>query len=131
VSLHEGNVLGRNAFAVAVYPERSAEFRSAPKRCDIFVFVLLNLDLLIQPGYAFGSWFDRARSVHVLDVVVFVSDEQAALELGWKFLQTSIFHLATQREIRVRNVSAPIHSDNTGTPLTESPLRQITEVVTR
>lgn|GEM_PF-717546 len=107
VSLRDGNLLGRKVFAVSVYPERSSELRVAPTRGDVLAFVLLNFGLLIRPAHAFGSWFNQTTGSHIFDVVLCVSDEQTALELGRKFRQTSVFDLATLREIPVQSGAAP------------------------
>lgn len=99
VSLEHGNLVGRKLFSVSVYPKRSIELTTPPTWADIFAFVLLNLDLLLKPGHAFGSWLNRSWNTHVLDVVICVSDRRIAIELGQLFNQTSIYDLATQKEI--------------------------------
>ena len=106
VSLVDGDLVGRKLFAVSIYPDQSIELGSPPNRQDIFVFVLLNLHLLVKPAHAFGSWFDPVRNVHVLDVVICVSTLHAAIELGLLFGQTSIYDLAAQAVIKIETVAS-------------------------
>jgi hypothetical protein len=96
VSLADGDLLGRKLFVVSIYPERSVELVTSPSWQNIFAFASLNLDLLVKPGHAFGSWLDLS---HALDVVVCLSDLRTALELGRIFNQTAIYDLAAAQEI--------------------------------
>lgn len=101
VSLSKGNMVGRELFAVSIYPERTIKLRVRPSWQRLFAFVLANLDLLVKPDRALGTWFDALEGVHVLDVVVCLSDREAALDLGLHYHQWSVFYLATSREIRI------------------------------
>lgn len=101
VSVFEGNLVGRSLFAVSLFSTRTVEFDAPPTWRQLFVFVLLNSDLLLSPGYALGTWFDEHRGIHVLDVVVSVSGLQVALELARQFNQSAIFDLARLQEIPV------------------------------
>lgn len=101
VSLRDGNMTGQKLFAVSVYPERTAEFRNPPTWKDVAAFVVLNLNLLLRPSHAFGSWFDEPKHTHVVDVVVCLPDRRTALELGRKFKQVSIFDLENFQEITI------------------------------
>jgi hypothetical protein len=101
VSLSKGNMVGQKLFAVSIYPERAIELTVQPSWRQLFVFVLANLDLLLKPDRALGTWFDDLPGVHVLDVVICVSDRDTALELGLRFHQRSIFDLATSRAIPI------------------------------
>ncbi len=94
-------MVGRKLFAVSIYPERTIELTVQPSWRQLFVFVLANLDLLLQPDRALGTWFDDLRGVHVLDVVICVSDRDTALDLGLRFHQRSIFDLAASHAIRI------------------------------
>jgi hypothetical protein len=71
----------------------------------LFAFAILNADLLIQPNHALGTWFDRRRNSHVLDLVVCPESLDAAICLGIKHGQQAIFDLKQAREISL--VSAP------------------------
>jgi hypothetical protein len=101
VSLSKGNMVGRKLFAVSIYPERAIELTARPSWRQLFVFVLANLDLLLKPGRALGTWFDDLQGVHVLDVVICLSDRDTALALGLRSHQRSIFDLAASRAIRI------------------------------
>lgn len=103
VSLRDGDLVGRELFAVSIYPELSVELVTVPTREDILAFVLGNLDLLLKQHHAFGSWLNHARNTHVLDVVVCVSDLQTASGLAQQFNQLSVFDLATRVEIAIEN----------------------------
>ena len=117
VSLHDGNMVGRKLFAVSIFPERSVASSAAPTWQIIFAFALLNIDLLVKPCHAFGLWFDDAKGVHVLDVVLCLRDRRTAIELGRTFGEKSIYDLAACREITIkprrnRRVSARVATTN-------------------
>jgi len=95
-------MVGRKLFAVSMYPEQTIKLRVQPSWQRLLAFVLANLDLLLKPDRALGTWLDTLEGVHVLDVVVCLADREAALELGLRFHQWSIFDLANSREIRLR-----------------------------
>ena len=101
VSIINGSMAGQKLFAVSLYPERTVKLTAPPSWRQLFEFVLTNLDLLLQPDRALGTWFNDLKGVHVLDVVVCLSDREAALDLGWRFGQVAIFDLATSQEIPI------------------------------
>lgn len=105
VSVAEGNLLGRPRFAVSIYPENSVQLFGPPTRNLLFAFAILNADLLIQPDHALGTWFDRRRNRHVLDVAVCPESLDTAISLGINHGQQAIFDLKEAREIAL--VSAP------------------------
>jgi len=94
-------------FAVSVYPERTIEFRDTPRWQDVAEFVVLNLNLLLRPCHAFGSWFNEPKHTHVFDIVVCLRDRQTALELGQRFNQVSIFDLDNLQEIMIEKSKVP------------------------
>lgn len=102
VSLSEGNLASRNRFAVAVYPERTIELSSPPTRDQLETYVIANLDLLLRPGHALGTWFDEQRGVHTIDVVVCPFDRDVAIGLGARSRQWAIYDLAVGRDIVIR-----------------------------
>lgn len=106
VSLQDGNMLGQPLYAVSIYPERSVELPRPPTRQDFLVFVLRNLDVLLKPHHAFGTWVNKYTQCHVLDVVACVRDRCTALELGQKFHQLAVFDLANLTEIAIDNYHA-------------------------
>lgn len=99
VSLSEGEMVGRKLFAVCISPGRSVELTETPTRQNFLAFVVSNLDVLVQQGRCVGTWFDRSRNVHVLDIVICLSNRQAAITIGRIFGQTSIYDLFLRREI--------------------------------
>lgn len=105
VSVAEGNLLGRSRFAVSIYPENSVQLSGPPTRDLLFAFAILNADLLIQPDHALGTWLDRRRNRHVLDIAVCPESLATAVSLGINHGQQAIFDLKEAREIAL--VSAP------------------------
>ena len=101
VSLVEGDMAGKKLFAVSIHPANSVEFKSPPSAWQILAFILNNLHLLELPDHAVGTWFDRHRGVHVLDVVVCLEDRELAAKLGEQFNQWSIYDLAGGEELRL------------------------------
>jgi hypothetical protein len=104
VSVTEGNLLGRSRFAVSIYPEISVQLSGPPTRDLLFAFAILNADLLMQPDHALGTWFDRLRNRHVLDVVVCPASLTTAISLGIDNRQRAIFDLEEAREIALFSV---------------------------
>ncbi len=98
VSLMHGNMVGKKLFSVSIYPSRSITLRERPTWEELFEFAKANLDLLLRPGHALGTWFDEYDLVHCLDVVVLVRDRDDAMELGFRFDQIAIFDLEARRE---------------------------------
>ena len=102
VSLVHGSMVGVKLFSVSVYPSRSITLWERPSREDLFDYVKSNLDPLLMPGHALGTWFNDYKLVHCLDVVVLVRDRNEAMELGFRFNQVAIFDLEARREISIR-----------------------------
>jgi hypothetical protein len=109
VSLSDGNLAGGQGFVVSVYPKRALNLTNSLTRQDILGFVVLNLDLLLQPGHALGTWFDEEHGIHVLDVVTLISKHHDAVRLGQQFCQRAIFDLTTCSNIPI--ASYPKQSD--------------------
>lgn len=103
VSLMDGSLAGRNCYAVSIYPERTLELSAAPSPVQLLKFAIHNLDLLLLPGRALGTWVNRDKGTHVIDVVDCPHDRDVALELGSRFKQLSIFDLAADQEIPIQN----------------------------
>lgn len=101
VSLFDGNLAGRRLFALSVFPDRTVELYDPPAWRQLFTFVLENLDLALRKGCAIGTWHNRRRNLHVLDIVVCVSNLQAAQELGKCYDQQSIYSLEQHLEIAI------------------------------
>jgi len=102
VSLIHGNMAGKKLFAVSIYPARKIELWTRPSWQEFFEFAKANLDLLLKPDHALGTWFDDYELIHCLDVVVLVRDLDDAVELGLRSDQVAIFDLEARREIPIR-----------------------------
>jgi hypothetical protein len=96
-----GNLVGKPLFAVSIMRWRAVELHSSRTRDQLFAFAILNADLLLKPEYALGTWFDNARGVHVIDIVLCVDNILVALALGRHFNQWSVFDLEHSEEIAV------------------------------
>jgi len=105
VGVFDGSLAGRKLFALSIFPDSTVELYDPPTWRQIFVFALANLDLVLRKGCAIGTWYDRNRHLHVLDVVVCVANLQAALELGKCFDQQSVYDLE-----RCQGIAIPYRS---------------------
>lgn len=101
VGVFDGSLAGRKLFALSIFPDSTVELRYPLTWRQIFVFALQNLDLVLRTSCAIGTWHDRRSCLHVLDVVVCVSNLQAALELGKCYDQKSVYDLEQGGEIAV------------------------------
>jgi hypothetical protein len=105
VSLSHGNMDGLNFYAVSAYPERTVELAAEPSWEMLFAYAAINLDLLLVPGHALGTWLDIDRKLHVLDVVLCPSSVGEAIRLGVLYGQKAIFDLQSRREISLALIS--------------------------
>jgi hypothetical protein len=101
VSVFDGNLAGRKLLALSVFPDRTVELYDPPTWRQLFVFALQNLDLVLRLDCSIGTWYDRDRHRHVLDVVVCISNLEAALELGKCFEQQFVYDLERRQKIAV------------------------------
>lgn len=101
VSLIHGNLANKKLFSVSIYPGRTVELSTTPTWEQLFEFALANVELLLKPEHALGTWFDDYELVHVLDVVVCLSNRDAALGLGLLHHQSAIYSLSLRQEIKV------------------------------
>lgn len=108
VSLPYGDMAGRKFFAVSTYPARTIKLWERPTWEQLFDFAKANLELLLKPNHAIGTWYDGWECVHVFDVVLLVADRDAALETALRFGQKAIFNLASRREISVLRPNAAL-----------------------
>ena len=100
VSVIDGNMAGRQLYAVSIDPERTIELETPPSWRQLFAYALTNLDTLMKPGRALGTWINP-KGRHVLDVVVCCPIRAVAIAHAQRFRQFSIFDLATSREIQL------------------------------
>jgi len=105
VSLIHGSVADTKLFAVSPYPERSVELCEVPSWDQLFDFALANIGHLLKPGHALGTWFNDYELMHVLDVVVCLSNRDEALDLAKRNRQLAIFDIQSRREISVSSPS--------------------------
>jgi len=99
VSVLDGNLVGKKLYALSIFPGRTEELYDPPTWRQLFVFALKNSDLLLRNDCALGTW--HHRRLHVLDIVVCISNLHAALELAKCFDQQSIYSLEHRVEIAV------------------------------
>ena len=99
VSLIDGSMVGKKLFSVSIYPSRSMTLWERPSWEELFDYTKANLDLLLKPGHAMGTWFNDYGLMHVLDVVVCLSDRNEALHLARRYRQLAIYDLQSRREI--------------------------------
>ncbi len=114
ISLIHGNMADRKLYTVSIYPGRTVELWTTPNWEQLFEFALANLELLLKPAHAIGTWRDDWSQMHVLDVVVCLADRDAALDLGIFYHQLTIYDLALRREIKIVRSSEALLLDSAG-----------------
>jgi hypothetical protein len=100
-SFSRGDMKDEKLFVVSIYPDRAKEFVERPTWQELFDYAKANLDLLLKPNHACGTWFNDYDLVHIADVVICIPDRDVALELGRRFDQLAIFDLEARREIPI------------------------------
>ncbi len=106
VSMIDGNMAGRKLYAVSIYPEHTIELETPPSWRQLFAYALTNVAELLKPGRALGTWFNKPKGRHVLDIVVCCPDLSVAIAFGQRFQQVCIFDLAAGREIQIDRPSS-------------------------
>jgi hypothetical protein len=114
VSLFHGSMADKKLFSVAICPELTKELWERPSWQELFDFAQANVELLLKPGHALGTWFDDWKQVHVLDVVLLVPNRDAALALALCNGQFAIFDLESRREILISRPSETLLSNRAG-----------------
>jgi hypothetical protein len=99
VSLIHGNMVGTKLFSVSIHPSSSVTRWERPTWEELYEYAKANLDLLLRPDHAMGTWFNDLDLLHCQDVVVLVPDRNDAVELGLRWDQLAIYDLETRREI--------------------------------
>jgi hypothetical protein len=107
VSVIDGNMAGRKLYAVSMYPELTYELKAPPSRRLLLAYALTNMAVLVQPGRALGTWFNKPKG-HVLDLVMCCPDRAVAIALGRRFHQSCIYDLAAGREIHISRPARPL-----------------------
>jgi len=95
----KGNLGGKEAYSIAMYPERSKTFQGEITKKDILQYISDNIDLLGKKGHSLGGWYDTEAKQLWLDVAGTVKDKNTAIKLGKKFNQKAIFDLSKFEEI--------------------------------
>ncbi|MEO7653097.1 MAG: hypothetical protein ABIZ80_21780 [Bryobacteraceae bacterium] len=67
-NVRRGSLSGADAYAVAVFPERSLVLEGMAGERQIADFIEANADLLREPQFVLGGWHDRAPGKTYLDV---------------------------------------------------------------
>lgn len=101
-NLYKGNLAGTPHFAVAVFPDRTRILKGAPSPKDIASYIQKNRDVIDNPEFSVGTWYDSTKDEFVLDVVKTVTDRNHAVQLGQRYNQDAIFDLGKLEEIRLR-----------------------------
>src|SRR5579859_1153119 len=84
-NLSKGNLVGTNAYAVAIYPDREEILEGVAEHDDIQHYLDINEDLLSNSNNSFGAWTSGGKTY--LDVVATISNKEQAVELGRKHKQ--------------------------------------------
>jgi hypothetical protein len=67
VALDEGDLEGRQGFAVSPYPDRERTYPGrVPPHSVLMAFLSENQDLLSSAGHALGTWFDTEQGITYL-----------------------------------------------------------------
>lgn len=111
VSIIHGDLIGKRLFAVSIHPGRTIQLWERPSWEQFFDFAKANLELLLLPNHAIGTWFDDRECVHVFDISICVPELHVAVALGYRFGQRAIFDLYLRREISIPS-APPIPSQN-------------------
>ena len=103
-NLSKGNLVGTNAYAVAIYPDREEILEGVAEHDDIQHYLDINEDLLSNSNNSFGAWTSGGKTY--LDVVATISNKEQAVELGRKHKQLAIFDLKNLVEIPLQRVAS-------------------------
>src|SRR5579864_4530655 len=101
-NLSKGNLVGTNAFAVAIYPDRE-QIVEGIDFDTLEGYVAQNEDLLSNSNNSFGAWVSNGKVY--LDVVATVPTKEQAMELGYRHKQLAIFDLKNLVEIPLQRVA--------------------------
>jgi len=113
VSVTDGNMAGRNLYAVSIYPERTFTLNAPPTRRQLFAYAHKNVVELLKPGRALGIWHNVPQKRYELDIVLCIPDLAAAIVLGYRHRQSCIYDLAVGQEIHLSRhapASLPLHA---------------------
>jgi hypothetical protein len=100
MNLTKGSLAGTPNYSVSIYPERELIVKGELTTKQIESFIEKNKDLLNDPTNSLGIWTND-KGQKVIDVVVTMSDKEAALKLGMQHKQDAIWDLLNMKEIPV------------------------------
>jgi len=96
------NLVGTDAFAVAIYPDRE-QIVNLVDYNNLEGYLVENEDLLSDPNNSFGAWVSGGKTY--LDVVATIKDKNQAMKLGQEHKQLAIFDLKNLVEIPLQRVA--------------------------
>jgi len=96
-NLSNGNMVGTDNYAVAIYPDRAQILEGGADFDRVEEFITSNSDLLDSPENSFGAWSHDGKIY--LDVVATIPDINQAVELGKKHNQIAIWDLKNAESI--------------------------------
>ena len=99
-NMKEGNLAGKDYFAVSTFPERAKVISGEVSTTQIEGFIKANKDLLKDESNSVGTWFDKESGKTHLDIVKTLKDKSEAISLAEKHKQLATFDLKTMQEIR-------------------------------
>jgi len=92
-----GNLAGKQGFAVSPYKEREKVIQGFLTEPELKDYVVSNLDLLTLENHFFGAWVNEGNTY--LDISIFETDKQRAIERAKEASQIAIFDLGTLETI--------------------------------
>jgi hypothetical protein len=97
-----GDLIGSDNYAISIFPDYSKIIKGKITQKQLSTFYLKNEDILFQyPELATGTWY-RAGKTHIdLVVTIPTSNKFAAIELGRRYNQKTVFNLKTLEETRI------------------------------
>jgi len=112
-NLYFGDQIGQQLYAVSVYVERGVrrQGRALPIQF-LKAFFKKNSDLLQDPRNSIGCWFDPETGRTYLDISATLPNRQAAINLGLRYNQISIYDLAHDEVISTEGTG----EETTGLP---------------
>ena len=115
-NLSKGNLVGTDAYAVAIYPDRE-QIVPQVDFDTVEGYLTQNEDLLNNSNNSFGAWVSGGKTY--LDVVATVKDKNQAMQLGLKHKQLAIFDLKNLVEIPLQRTAklAGVYTDKEMAPI--------------
>jgi len=107
--LRWGDLSGQQLYVVSLFPDLGIiKTGKDVSKDELTAFVNAHLDLLADPRVCFGTWFNKDDGNTYIDINVVLADKDAAVELGKRYNQISIFNLSTFEETKTGGDGKPI-----------------------